>query len=330
MSGLIFSPQIVRKIEDNMRYILVSTWERRQKNLWWRRLMKVRPSSTKRELLQWMLETAKIRNLGNGGRIGFDDLMEISHEIENEDVGEGLRLTVNGIEDALNSPAVQGNVLDRAATWARHMGNWGSYWPQDQGAYLLKNGKTLLCYDGLPFFSATHLINPYGAAVAANQYKNLHTAKPFNTTNLAAIVAYIRGIKAPDGSPRHLEPKIVLAGVDLQYSVTQALGADVYADPNNSQGAPASNIVKTSYGFEPPIIAPELDEAGVWYLACELVEDDELSGLIFQERKPFGMNSYSPLADAQLGQMDEFEWHFKGRNVAAYGHPFLLHRVEPA
>jgi hypothetical protein len=72
-----------------------------------------------------------------------------------------------------------------------------------------------------------------------------------------------------------------------------------------------------------------MDEEGVWYVGCELVEDDELSGLIFQERKAFSMNAYSPLSDVHLGTLDEFEWQFKGRNAVAYGHPFLLHRIEP-
>jgi phage major head subunit gpT-like protein len=327
VSGIIFQPSILRKIEDNLRYILVSTWARRQQNLWWRRLVKTRTSSTKRELLQWMLETAKIRHLGNGGRLGFDDIVEVSHEIENENFGEGLKLTVDNIEDALNSPAVSGNALDRAASWARHMGNWGAYWPQDRAAYLMKNGKTLLGYDGLAFFHEAHPINPY--VTGGPTYKNLHTGKAFNSNNLAELVAYVRGIKAPDGSPRHLVPRIIAAGVDLQYAVTQAMEADWYTDPEGSGNAGAQNIIKTTYGFQAPIIAPELDQEGVWYLACELVEDDELGGLIFQERKPFSMNSYSPLDDVTLGQMDEYEWQFKGRNASAFGHQFLLHRVEP-
>ena len=87
MSGIIVTPQIVRRIEDNLRYILVSAWARRESNLWWRRVTKTRSSSTKRELLQWMLETAQIRPMGNGGRYTYDDLVEIFWEIVNEDFG---------------------------------------------------------------------------------------------------------------------------------------------------------------------------------------------------------------------------------------------------
>lgn len=98
---------------------------------------------------------------------------------------------------------------------------------------------------------------------------------------------------------------------------------------NASEGAPATNMIKTSYGFEPPVIAPELNEDGVWYLFCELVEDDELAGLIYQELQAYALNSYAPMTDVELGRCDEYEWKLKGRNAASFGHPFLAFRIEP-
>ncbi len=321
MAGLIVTPQIIRRIEDNIRYILVSAWARREKNLWWRRVMKTRPSSTKRELLQWMLETAQIRPMGNGGRVTYDDLVEVFWEITNEDFGAGLNLTADEISD--------GEALDRAGKWAKHIGNSGAYWPQKQAAYLLKNGKRLLCYDGLPFFHDKHPVNPY-IGEASGTFRNLFKGYPFSPAALADVYAEIEGIMAPDGDPRNLRPVLVAAGTELRYPVTQALGADIYTDQmNTAQGAPATNIIKTEYGFEPPIIAAELNEDGVWYLFCELVEDDELAGLIYQEREPYGLNSYAPMTDVELGRCDEYEWKFKGRNAASFGHPFLAFRIEP-
>jgi phage major head subunit gpT-like protein len=321
MSGLIVTPQIVRRIEDNLRYLLVSSWARREKNLWWRRVMKTRSSSTKKELLQWMLETAQIRPMGNGGRYTYDDLVEVFWEIINEDFGAALNLTSDEISD--------GEGLDRSGKWGKHIGNSGAYWPQGQATYLLKNGKKLLCYDGQPFFSKTHPVNPYIGA-ASGVYPNLFTGIPFSPEGLAQVYAQIEAIVAPDGIPRHLQPKIVAAGPDLRYPVTQALGAGSFTDPLNAvQGAAATNIIKTSYGFEPPIIAPEFDELGVWYLFCELIEDDELAGLIYQERAPYALNIYAPMTDPELGRLDAFEWQLKGRNAASYGHPFLTFRIEP-
>jgi phage major head subunit gpT-like protein len=327
--NIIVTPQIVRRIEDNLQYITVSAWKRRERNLWWRRVMKTRTSATKKELLQWMLETAQIQPMGNGGNLTTEDLVEIYWEIENEKYGAGLTLSADDISD--------GAGLDRAGQWARHIGNAGAYWPQKEATRLLKNGKTLLCYDGQPFFDEEHPVNPY-IGEASGVYPNLFTGMPFSAENLAEIYAQIEGIEAPDGSPRHLRPTMVLAGPVERLAVTQALGAEIMADPVSSgTTAPATNMIKTSYGFVEPIIAPELNEVatvggrsrGVWFLGCELIEDDELGGLIYQERQAYTMNSYSPMTDAELGRLDAFEWQLKGRNAASYGHPFLLFRVEP-
>lgn len=328
MSNLIVTPQIVRRIEDNLRYILVNSWARRQQNLWWRRVMRTRTSSTKRELLQWMLETAKIRPLDNGGRYSFEDLTEIYWEIENEKFGDALSLTADEIADALESPAVSGGPLDRANAWARQIGSYGAYWPQERAAYLLKNGKTLTCYDNGAFFRENHPINPY-IGTDSGTFTNLFLGYEFSPNNLAAITAYIRDIPGPDGVPRHLVPRIVAGGSYYQFAFNQVLNAEWYTDPRGTGGASGSNVIKLSYNYEAPIVAPELSEPGnPWYLFCELVEDDELGPLIYQERAPFTMNSYSPMSDVDLGLRDAFEWQFQGRNAASYGHPFLAFRIE--
>src|SRR5687767_5003368 len=98
-SNIIVTPQIVRRIEDNMKYILVSAWARREKGLWWRRVVKTRTSSTKRELLQWMLETAQIMPMGDGGNFTYDDLVEVYWEIVNEKFGAALNLSSDDLSD---------------------------------------------------------------------------------------------------------------------------------------------------------------------------------------------------------------------------------------
>lgn len=319
MANNVIQPEILRVLEDEMRYIIVDTAKRLQADQWWRRVMKTRTSSTKKQLLQWMLNTVRLVDISNGGVSHFQDLVEVHFEITNEKFGVGLKLTSDEIDD--------GVAADRAGQWARQVAGQTVIWPQDKAAYLLKNGKSLTCYDDVSFFHTEHPINPYMGA-DGGVFPNLFWNMPFNTENLTAAVALIKALTAPDGHKRHIKPKRVIAGPDLEYDITQALAAEFYGDPNAS-GAPASNIIKTRYGFEDPVIGDELDEAGVWYIGADLEEDDELAGLIYQERKPFSMNSYSPLNDVVLAQMDEFEWLWKGRNTATYGHPFLLFRFEP-
>lgn len=341
--NIVITPQIIRRIEDNLEYLLVDQWRRRREAQWWERLMKKRSSTTKRELLQWMLQTAKIRPIGNGGNYDYDDITEVHWEIVVERFGDALRLDEDEIEDS--------SALDRAGQWATQMGGASAEWPQTQATALLKGGKANLCYDGLSFFNTAHPVNHYVGS-SSGTFPNLFYNFPFSASNLARAFRMVAGVKAPDGFYRKLKPRIVAGGELERLRIVSALGAEFFADPIRSgTTAPAQNMIKTSYGFEEPIIDVEFDETGatsaqaltddptgghtngetrgVWYLGCELVEDDTLGGLIYSERKPFAMNNYSHLDDLTLAHMDAFEWKYKGRNGATYGHPFLLFRFEP-
>jgi phage major head subunit gpT-like protein len=341
--NIVITPQVIRRIEDNIEYLLTDAWRRRREAKWWERLMKKRTASSKREILQWMLQTAKIKPIGNGGNYDYEDITEVHHEILVERFGTALRLDEDEIEDS--------SALDRAGQWATQIGGYAAEWPQIQATSLIKNGKTNLCYDGLSFFNTAHPVNHYIGA-SGGTYANLFYDFPFSPSNLARAYRLIAGIKAPDGLYRKLKPRVVAAGELERLRVVQALGAEFYADPvRASSTATAQNMIKVTYGFEEPVIDPEFDETGatsaaaltadpagghtngetrgVWYLGCELVEDDTLGGLIYSERKPFSMNTYSHVDDVTLAHLDAFEWKFKGRNGATYGHPFLFFRFEP-
>jgi hypothetical protein len=346
MSNIVVTPDVVRRIEDNLEYKIVDSWRRRTQGQWWKRVMKTRQSMSKRDIVQWMLSTAKIRPLGNGGNLTYDDIVEVLHEFAIERYGVGLRLTTDDVED--------GAELDRAGQWANHVGNYAAEWPQIMATKLLKGGKTLPAYDQGVFFRVDHPVNQY-VGVGAGQYPNIHYDMPFTPENLAKAFGIVAQIKAPDGLYRKLKPRIVAAGELERLAVVQALGAEFFADPVRSgTTASAQNVIKTTYGFEEPIIDPEFDETGtayynnttglyqgatasggtlkargVWYLICDLVEDDEMAGLVFSEGKPFELNTFAPLDDVVLAQMDAWEWQFKGRNGATFGHPFLVHRFEP-
>lgn len=325
---IVLSPEVIRRIEDNLEYIIVSHWARRQKDQWWRRLVKTRSAQTKRELVQWMLETVGIKPIGDGGNARYDDLAEVTYEILVEKFGAALRLTEDEIED--------GAAFDRAGQWATQVSGSAAMWPQEQAAQALRDGKTKTSYDGVSFFSIAHPVNPLTGG--GGIYPNLHYDMPFSASNLAKAYELVAEIKSTDGKYRKLKPRIVAAGEVERLAVTQALNADSFSDPVRSgTTAPATNVIKTNYGFEEPIISADFDEKtnvggsdrGVWYLAVDLQEDDTLGGLIYSERKAFSMNTYSQFDDVVLAQMDAFEWKFKGRNGMTFGHPFLLHRFEP-
>jgi hypothetical protein len=72
----------------------------------------------------------------------------------------------------------------------------------------LEAGTSTVCkYDGVNFFSTTHLANPFGEAVAANQWSN-YQAGPLAPTlvNIAAEMTSMRLVKDVNGNKLGVEP----------------------------------------------------------------------------------------------------------------------------
>lgn len=348
MSGasVVAEPAVVRRIEDNIEYKVVDTWARRIKKQWWSRFVKKRQQMSSKEHVQWMLNTAKIRPIGKGGNLHYEDIIEVMDTFTVKDFGSGLRLTKKQIRD--------GEAFDRAGQWATAMGKAAAMWPQQQTTNILKNGKTKIGYDKVPFFSLAHPLNPF---IPGATYPNIHYNMPFSPENLAEGYRLVEEALDVDGQPRNTEAKIVAAGTIERLAVTQALKAEFFADPVRSgTTASAVNVIKTTYGFEEPIIAPEFNERltgyyddatglyssvqsagvgktlktrGVWYLICDAVEDSEVGGIVYSEAEPFELRGYSFEDDVKLAQMDAYEWQFKGENEIKLGHPYLIHRFEP-
>lgn len=73
---------------------------------------------------------------------------------------------------------------------------------------LLATGETANCkYDNKPFFSAAHLVDPFGKDVAANQFTNLIT-QPLTSTGYNIVADTIR--KRPDPGSNKAEGKLYL------------------------------------------------------------------------------------------------------------------------
>lgn len=330
MINIVVTPEIIRRLEDNMEYVIVSTWGLRERASWWRRVVKTRAQTTKRELVQWLVEQAGIEDIGDGGSLTYDDMVEHMQEIVARKFGKGLRLTDDEIED--------GSAFDRGGAWARGIAKNGALHPQRQAAALLRGGKTIKGYDNVSFWNTAHPVRPGGGG---GVYPNIHYNMPFSPENVTKAYSIIENIKAPDGEAMGLIPSLIMGGTIERVNITSALEADFFSDRVNTggQGASATNIIKTKYGFQEPIIHSDFNEVvdvgagvmrGVWYMVCDVEgEDDRFGPIVYSERKAFSLNTYTPVDDVTLGQMDAFEYQFKGRNATTPGHPFAIHRFEP-
>ncbi|KYF64539.1 Mu-like prophage major head subunit gpT family protein [Sorangium cellulosum] len=336
------TPTWIATFETNVQTIIQNAWDETASDLIWDRFMDVKTSVTRRELFFWLIESAGIELQGQGGNARYDDIAATFLEIENEDSGKNLELTANEIEDnQMASPMLRGMpALDYAANWARQMGSSAAYWPQKSlFTRLIANGLTEDGYDGVPFFSQSHPINV--ANEGAGTFSNLLTGAQVSSypgacpidivnaptleaahTNLARAVAYIQSLRGPHGETRRLKVKHLLCGEDLRKRSAEILSTRYYG---TGQGS-TENVI-TTYGIE-PVVAPEHNELGVYYLACQWQKGSG-GPFVFQNRKPYQLTTYTAYTDVQLAHRDSYEWKFKGRNGVSYGHPYLIFRVQP-
>ena len=349
----LYLPAILRTVDSEVQTITSSAWARRLQYMWYERIVRRRTMDTGVDFIQWLLETARIRATGTGGIQTYSDQMGMNFSIVAKEYGDALRLTEMQILNALGASqnGTERNALDQAANWSRQMGSGGAYWPQEQTAGILVSGTgaaldptpvtgPVMAYDGQPFFSLSHPINPVtrdGRSVGnftSGTFTNVFYGRPLTGANYALISAYIQTIPSPDGKPRKIRPRTILTGTYDQLTADQlfAKRSDFYTDPLNPRGnAAGSNIIRELHDTEDPISDADLTcpgaAQGMWWIAAELREDDALAGIIYDERKPFGVRAYTDMSDAEIARQASFEWQFTGWNQVATGHPFLLFQV---
>jgi hypothetical protein len=322
------TPTYMMNFETDMRFVMTNSWSRTLKNLWWPRLMLLETTGSARQYIEWMLETAKIAPLGpKGASMPHDPLVAVSQELDHEFYGNALELFRSDIED---------DKVARAPKWASDTGSAQAYWPQRLLVQMMQNGTaaTSLAFDGRPFFDAAHPVNPYDAAGATiangRLYSNLHIGTAFTVENLARVTAYIESIRHPGDAPMGALPTITVFPSNFRYRANQFLNAEIYNDVLTA-GASASNTIKTAYQFEPPIITAELNnEPTTWYVGIPADQDAFDGAFGYLEREAFSINTYSPLDQAALANINTFQWKNRGRNGSFYGLPYRFHRCESA
>ena len=338
------NPQYIVTIDSTIKAAITSNWQRVTKYApEVNGVIKKRPSSTRRELITWILDTAGIYPQGVGGNRRYDDMLAIAYEIDNLNVGSGLELTTNEIEDnqLANNPEV--GALDYAQKWGRDRGAEAAYFMRKIMFQLIAAGTTATGYDGVPFFSASHPVTP--GVASDGTYSNIITGVPISVTptgsapqstqldglilsqiNFASALAYIAGLTFRGGTPRFLKPATLIVPTQLAYTANQLIGGGGFltSGPAADVMAQTTNVLG-NYQFNKPIIAPELNgDPTHYYIAVEDVLSDEIGALVFSERKPFELRGYPDASSAAQNLSKVWKWDFDGRNVGAYGHPYLL------
>lgn len=347
------TPQFLVDLETRMQTISEREYARLTANLWWQQITKVKQSTGKKDILTWLLSTAMIRPLENGGKMIFEDLVARYTEVVNKFAGAGLILTKAQLEDTYNG-IVGGEGMDLAGEWSSQIGAYMSYWPQKQVSHLLKNGHTASLYtgyDGKAFFASDHPVNPFNDA--AGTFQNIFTSSasgsypgacPIDDSvttdvalqNMGKIFSYIASIKMPNGEdPRFLRPKALIVPPRMFPRAVQLTQAKFLAQTAGSGAAQGGSgdveaLIK-GLGYATPTMADELsgfEDDKTFFVAAEQATSSELGAVVYVERDAFAINFYGTQDQAVLNRKDELEWHAKGRNTVSSGHPYLLFKCK--
>lgn len=347
----IVTVEFVADFESNMQAIVEDEYARFQDpaNTWWDLVARVRPSQTKRELLAWLLSTAQLHDQGEkGGRFRYQDPIMLETEFTNRTAGAALQISRQQFEDIDGNGIDGGEGINAGTKWAGDMGAQFGYWPQLKVAELLKNGETGECYDGRPFFDTAHLTN--GRDTRNGTFSNLLVGAGYRidsgvtldqaAINLAAVYKAIRSIKMPNGDQvRMLRPAGILCGPAMYPRVSQLLDAKFLAVAAASGGGSADfagYVSRMGYGKAtegPEFVEAEYDTS--YFVVVEQIGASQLGGIVYVDREPFSIRYYTGRGggagvDAILDRLDLLDWHASGRNVAGYGHPYLLIKVKAA
>lgn len=346
--------EYVSNLETRMQAVQVRHYANLLKNLWWQKVAKVRNIVTGRELIAWMLDTAKIERLNHGGgNTVYSDLVMAKLEVTSDFAGASFEMDRAQLED-LDPQGIAAGV-----SWAQQIATHAAYWPQKEVARALIYGDTstdFVCFDGKQLFAKDHPLNYREVELgsfanlfsgsASDSYPGalpIHGADCYSTgavttdvalQNLSTAVGYVRSIPCANGEdPANLEP--VLLGCSPRLypracQLTQAKFIAQAAAGGTFGGSADVEAIVASLGLVQPVMMPELalvDNGTTWFIGVENAASPEVGGIIYANRESFATRYYTGRGgdggwlDRLLDRTDKLEWHCKGRNGVFAGMP---------
>jgi hypothetical protein len=337
-------PQFFADLETEMAALAENEFAAASRKVWWPLCMKRRPSRGKKSVLAWLLSTARLHDESSG--LHFEELAQQLTEIEPSFSGAGLNLKRNQLEDVASDGEMREGV-DLALAWAEQIGGSIAYWPQRHAAKILRDGHLdeanggFNAYDGKAFFAADHDLNPYRPELGT--YSNLLTGATYRIDaavsiddardNLGAVFGAIGAIKMPHGDDfRCLRPLALLLPPTIAPRGPELTGVRPIVIGNPGEATLVDQVqAMHAAGFVTPVHVSELsgfEDETTYYVVCEQVDASQLGAMLYLERSPYAITYFG--TGAKLDRMHELEWHVRGRNKIATGHPFLLFKVTQA
>lgn len=352
MSGsALLTPEFVFDLESRMRMLTENEYAAFAANSQWQRFAGFSTIQSKKERISWLLSTAMIEYVNRlGGEVTFDSIVAQTTEWEYKAATAGLRLNRYQLLDH------DGNGVEAAGQWSRDMGEYAGYWPQKQIMKAVRDGEAAgsVSYDGVPFFSGSHPLNPF--ASENGTYANLFTGGASGAfpgalkidesvsvdvavKNVGLALAYIRSIKMPNGEdPRGLRGVAIMHPPALENRVQQITGAKFIAQAATAGGGSGDvSAIISNWKFEAPICVDELgagfpngDDTSWYIVAKQGGTASELAPVVYVERETFNIVYHDGMSSSELLKANGLEWVLRGANNVHYGHPYQMFKAKAA
>lgn len=231
------------------------------------------------------------------------------------------------VDDYEFSYGVHRNVIkyDRFGLVEPHMRAAGvaqRRFPEDLVNAAQAAGKTALCFDGLPFYSASH---PQGLNGQNGTFSNLFTGQALTIANIIARYQYMTQIQDANGRKMGIRPNVLEYGPGDLGNVRIALEAELIGVAvTGTPGGAASQSNVAIRGLLTPVLNPEL-ETGVWYL-----HDTRMMKpfVLIEESPPSGLEMRFNPEDPHVWNNNEFLFGARATAAASYLLPHLSARCE--
>ena len=168
----------------------------------------------------------------------------------------------------------------------------------------LREGFTNKCYDGLPFFSASHKNGEYEYS---NKGTKKLTAESYNEARVSMM-----NIKKENGDPLGVVPDLLVVPPQLEHTARLIVKAEVIDGTTNVDKDTAEILVDPELATSPD----------AWYLLCT---SRSLKPIIYQERKPCQFVTLVDEKDTNVFMRKEFLYGCDSRGNVGYGFPQMAY-----
>jgi phage major head subunit gpT-like protein len=301
-----FSPSILAPLFQNLRLDFQSSYQ--DAPTFYQSVSTTVPSTGEQNVYGWMDFIPQLREW-----VGERYIRNV--------VARGFTATNKTFEDAFEIPRtkIEDDQYGLYSVRAAMMGRAAKLWPDVQVANAIINGgaATSLCYDGQPFFSASHPTDPSGE-VSGTQSNALTTA--LDSTNLAAALAIGKKYVGRDGAPIgafSMGRPILMVGPSLEKAGRDLIAAN-FLSPGVASGAAAANAPSTNtlFGMCELLVNPYITSATAWYL---IDGSFPMKPFIWQLRAAPVFQNRTGEADDPVFARDAFQFGVRARGVATYG-----------